>query len=281
MMMKKMVYALLICLLLGESCAHAASYPAPYPAPGFQSSGYAVQPWTPGMAMAAYQKAYAMNFEIWRPSGLPAGWYATFDGFPVAQVAENRWVYGKIGMDGAMSPTDILVGSVVPSDVPGLARVAQALGRSRYLDDTEFWKIAGYRCDRMGYLNDPVVKTAIAWNSQKPAVWLWLGDRWKRIAPSSGEYTWQALRRYRPWLGEQLRLKNVWWLGEGDELADAARRMGMLWVGAIYLRDLEGSRDSGSNDGTTGKTSDGLFDGNKDSGGGNNGGGGGGNWDVE
>ena len=36
---------------------------------------------------AAYQKAYAMNFEVWRPEGMPGGWYATFDGFPVAQIA--------------------------------------------------------------------------------------------------------------------------------------------------------------------------------------------------
>ena len=25
--------------------------------------------------MAAYQKAYALNFEVWRPQGMPAGWY--------------------------------------------------------------------------------------------------------------------------------------------------------------------------------------------------------------
>ena len=32
--------------------------------------------------MAAYQKPYALNFEVWRPQGMPAGWYATFDGYP-------------------------------------------------------------------------------------------------------------------------------------------------------------------------------------------------------
>ena len=40
--------------------------------------------------MAAYQRPYALNFEVWRPQGLPAGWYATFDGFAVAQVARRR-----------------------------------------------------------------------------------------------------------------------------------------------------------------------------------------------
>ena len=70
-----------------------------------------------GVVMAAYQKVYAMNFEIWKPSDLPAGWYATFDGFPVAQIAENRWVYGQLDIDGTIRPTNVLVGSVVPSKI--------------------------------------------------------------------------------------------------------------------------------------------------------------------
>ena len=72
-----------------------------------------------GAVMNAYQQVYAMNFEIWRPSDIPAGWYATFDGFPVAQIAENRWVYGQIGIDGVISPTNVLVGSVIPGNIPG------------------------------------------------------------------------------------------------------------------------------------------------------------------
>ena len=26
--------------------------------------------------MAAYQRPYGLNFEVWRPQGMPAGWYA-------------------------------------------------------------------------------------------------------------------------------------------------------------------------------------------------------------
>ena len=261
------------CLLSGVP-AGAAQFQTPNPAPGFSPMGYAGMA-RRGVVMAAYQKAYAMNFEIWRPAGLPVGWYATFDGFPVAQVAENRWVYGKLGMDGAMTPTDILVGSVMPAEVPGLARVAQALGRSRYFDEPEFRRILDYRCDRLGYINDPLVKTAVAWTSREPAVWFWLGNRWKRIAPNSGEYTWQAFKRYRSWLGEQLRLNNVWWLGEGEELADIARQWGMLYAGSISMKGLRGQNDSGGGGyggsiGLPGKTTS-PSNGNKNEG----------NWDVE
>ena len=94
-----------------------------------------------GVVMGAYQKVYAMNFEIWKPADLPAGWYATFDGFPVAQIAENRWVYGQLGIDGTIKPTNVLVGSVVPSNVPGLARIAAVWSYGRSADSLEFQKI--------------------------------------------------------------------------------------------------------------------------------------------
>ena len=276
-------WAALILALAGVFCAagaEAAPYPSPNPAAGYQPGGYAIQPWMPEMALAAYQKAYAMNFEIWKPVGLPAGWYATFDGFPVAQVAENRWVYGQMGLDGALAPTDVLVGSVVPSDVPGLARVAQAWGVVRYADDPEFQKILKYRCDRMAYLNDPVVRTAIAWNSQSPVLWIWLGKRWTRLTPRSGEYTWQMLKRLRPWLAEQLRENNVWFLGEGEELANLARQWGMLWGGSLSVQRVSGyNSGNGGGDGGSGDTGS-VQDSAPDSGG-SGGNDNSGNWDVE
>ncbi|MBQ9564037.1 MAG: hypothetical protein IJU98_00485 [Synergistaceae bacterium] len=260
----------------GFSAEAATRTPSPAPAAGYQPSGYAVQPWAPGMAMAAYQRAYAMNFEIWKPTGLPTGWYATFDGFPVAQVAENRWVYGKVGLDGAMVPTDVLVGSVVPAEVPGLARIAQVWEYARYIHDPEFLKIRNYRCDRMAYLNDPFVHTAIAWNSQEIPLWIWLGDRWKKLTPRSGEYTWQMLKRYRSWLAERLRENNVWWIGEGEELADLARQWGMLWFGSLAIEKVSGYNEGGGGDHSLdngGTVESATQDTQKDSGPGN--------WDVE
>jgi hypothetical protein len=70
----------------------------------------------------AYQRTYEMNFEVWRPDDMPPGWFATFDGYVVTQTSPNRWVYGRLSRGGGVIPTDVLVGSVVPSRVPELAR---------------------------------------------------------------------------------------------------------------------------------------------------------------
>lgn len=200
--------------------------------------------------MAAYQKAYAMNFEIWRPSDLPAGWYATFDGFPVAQIAENRWVYGQIGIDGAIRPTDVLVGSVIPANVPGLARVAAVWMYGKPVTSSEFQKIRDYRINRMGWLNDNDVSTIIAWSTNKPGVYVWLGNRWKRLEPNVGEYTWQMLKRVSPWIAGELRKNNAWYQGgEPYEAADIARQWGYIWSGKVILESLKTYRSGGSESG--------------------------------
>ncbi|MCR4817456.1 MAG: hypothetical protein K5841_00690 [Fretibacterium sp.] len=232
----------LVCLLLAGGGAGAAQ-PEILLQPGYGLMYDAA-------VMAAYQRPYAMNFEIWKPEGLPAGWYATFDGFPVAQVRENCWVYGQVGMDGALVPTDVLVGSVVPSDVPGLVRVAASWKGRMILDSPAFRKILDYRCDRMGILNDPFIRTAVAWSTMKPDLWVWLGDRWKRITPNSGEYAWQALKRHRAWIADELRRNKIWWFGgESDELADLARQWGMLWGGSLGMNTLNIYRPDSGEDG--------------------------------
>ena len=203
-----------------------------------------------GVVMAAYQKPYAMNFEIWKPTDLPAGWYATFDGFPVAQIAENRWVYGQLGIDGTIRPTNVLVGSVVPSSIPGLARVAAVWSYGRSVNSPEFQKIREYMCNRMGWLNDGYVNTIIAWNTHKPGVWIWLGNRWKRLTPRTGEYTWQMLKRLSPWIADELRKNNAWYQGgEPMEVADLARQWGYIWSGKVILESLKAYHDSNGSDG--------------------------------
>ena len=204
-----------------------------------------------GVVMSAYQKVYAMNFEIWKPRDLPAGWYATFDGFPVAQIAENRWVYGQLGIDGAIRPTNILVGSVVPSSVPEITRIASVWGYGRYLDSKEFLKIFEYRCNRMGWLNldQYQASTLIAWNTRKVGVWLWLGNRWKKFVPRYGEYTWQMLKRLTPYIADELRKANAWYQGgEPLEVADLARQEGLIWGGKVILESLRAYQDSGGSD---------------------------------
>lgn len=198
-----------------------------------------------GVVMAAYQKVYAMNFEIWKPTDLPAGWYATFDGFPVAQIAENRWVYGQLDIDGTIRPTNILVGSVVPSSVPGIARIAAVWSYGKSVNSPEFQKIRNAICNRMGWLNDGYVNTIIAWHTTKPGVWIWLGDRWKKLIPRSGEYTWQMLKRLSPWIADELRKNHAWYQGgEPMEIADLARQWGYIWSGKVILESLKAYRDS-------------------------------------
>ena len=205
-----------------------------------------------GAVMAAYQKAYAMSFEIWRPQDLPAGWYATFDGFPVAQIAENRWVYGQMNTAGTIQPTNILVGSVIPSRVPGLARVAALWSWGRNLDSKEFLYIRECRVNRMGWLDTETLNTIIAWNTHRPGVYVWLGDRWKRFEPRAGEYTWQMLKRLSPWIADQLRRNGAYlYGGEPLEVADLARQWGYIWGGRVILESLktygnDGGRDSQS-----------------------------------
>ena len=223
-----------------------------------------------GAVMSAYQKAYAMNFEIWKPMNLPAGWYATFDGFPVAQIAENRWVYGQIGLEGVIMPTNILVGSVVPSRVPGLARTAAVWSWGRDLNSPEFLRIRDCRVNRMGWLNTEYVNTIIAWNTHKPGVYIWLGDRWRRFEPRSGEYTWQMIKRLSPYIAMELQKNHASTSGgEPLEVADLARQWGLIWGGRVILESLktygqDGGRDSqtstttslGDNSGTSTESTD-------------------------
>ena len=117
----KIFFEIMILILILNSTAMSAIMPSSSRPDGMTLYS---PPIFRGTVMSAYQQAYAMNFEIWKPHDLPPGWYATFDGFPVAQIAENRWVYGQLGVDGAIRPTNILIGSVIPSNVPGLVRIA-------------------------------------------------------------------------------------------------------------------------------------------------------------
>ena len=209
-----------------------------------------------GAVMSAYQRAYAMNFEIWKPQDLPAGWYATFDGFPVAQIAENRWVYGQMNTAGTIQPTNILVGSVVPSRVPGLARIAAVWSWGRNLDSPEFLRVRDLMVNRMGWLNTEYVNTIIAWNTHRPGVYVWLGNRWKKLEPHAGEYTWQMLKRLSPWIAMELQKNHAYTSGgEPLEVADLARQWGYIWGGKVILESLRTYGHDGGNDASSSVTS--------------------------
>ncbi len=242
-------------LLLAALTANLIIYPADSHAterititPGRGASLQGVRTYS-GVVMAAYQKVYAMNFEIWKPADLPAGWYATFDGFPVAQIAENRWVYGQLDIDGTIRPTNILVGSVVPSSVPGLARIAAVWSYGKSINSPEFRKIREYMCNRMGWLNDGYVNTIIAWHTNRVGIYVWLGNRWKKFVPNSGEYTYRMLKRLSPYIADELRKNHAWYQGcEPVEIADLARQWGYIWSGKVILESLKAYYDSNGSD---------------------------------
>jgi uncharacterized membrane protein YgcG len=245
--------------------------------------------------VAAYQRIYGMNFEVYRPEGITPGWFVTFDGYPVAQVAPNHWVYGRVERPGALVPTEVAVGSVVPTDVPELARAAVPLWRSGAYETKAFRSIAFSGLDNMGVLDEPAAYTPIAWKSGLPGLRVWLGGRWFRVAPSGGQSTAQALAAQYPFIVRTLREKDdPWTRSDTQDLADLAREWGYLWRGPVSFSTLHRYRDgfhNGGEGGNFGDSGGGEFDGGTgsdgggqwDTGGGGSGGnndnGGGGVWD--
>jgi hypothetical protein len=232
-----------------------------------------------------------MNFEIYRPEGLPMGWYATFDGYPVAQISQNHWVYGRVEKPGSIVPTSVIVGAVVPMDVPELARIAVSSWRSGAYETEAFQSIASSGLDNMGVLDDPSAYTPIAWKTGETELRVWLSDRWRRIAPRGGQSLSQALQSRHPYIARILRKKNardkstLWTISDTEELADLARSWGYIWRGSVPIasltlrRDHPGGESSAGSVWNQGKTS-GTSPGEWDVGGGeadNSGGGGG--WD--
>ncbi|MDR1376448.1 MAG: hypothetical protein LBJ22_02965 [Synergistaceae bacterium] len=225
--------------------------------------------------IAAYQQSYAMNFEVYWMEGLPSGWYATFDGYSVAQIAPNRWVYGRVKRPGAIVPTEVLVGSVVPMDVPELARVAVSSWRGGAYETKEFRSIAFSGMDNMGVLDDPLAYTPVAWKTGAAELRIWLGNRWYNIDPASGQSTFQALLAKHPYIVRSLRKRNAFWTrSDTQDLADLAREWGYVWRGTIPFVSLTGRR----NDNSSG--SEGFAAGPGGVIGGSGGGSGGGQWDV-
>lgn len=63
------------------------------------------------------QPAYAgLSFYVYRPYNMPAGWFVTFDGYPVMKAKDGKWIYGFYDGKGIV-PSGYVVGSVVPGAV--------------------------------------------------------------------------------------------------------------------------------------------------------------------
>ncbi|MDR1379663.1 MAG: hypothetical protein LBJ36_11535 [Synergistaceae bacterium] len=201
--------------------------------------------------IAAYQQIYKMNFEVCRLEELPLGWFATFDGYPVAQVSPNHWVYGRAENPGSIIPTSIAVGAVVPMDVPELARIALSSWGSGAYETKAFQSIASSGLDNIGVLNDPLAYTPVAWKTGRAELQVWLGDRWYRLVPAGGQSVSQALQMRHPYIVQTLRQKSVLWtMSDTEELADLARSWGYIWRGSIPFASLTQRRDDAGNSGS-------------------------------
>jgi uncharacterized membrane protein YgcG len=243
--------------------------------------------------IAAYQQVYSMNFEVCRPEGLPLGWFATFDGYPVAQVSPNHWVYGRVERRGSIVPTSVAVGAVAPMDVPELARVALPSWRSGAYETKAFQSIASSGLDNIGVLDDPLTYTPVAWKAGKAELHIWMSDRWYRLVPAGGQSVSQALQARHPYIVRTLRKKSaydksvLWTMSDTEELADLARSWGYLWHGPIPFASLTLRREDAESSGS-GSAWDGeatgtapIPSGEWDIGGGGGGGSGGGSgWDT-
>ena len=204
--------------------------------------------------IAAYQEIYSMNFQVLHQPWLPSGWYVTGDGYPVAQVRPNHWVYGRSPHQGILIPTEVAVGAVVPINVPQLARVALPSWRGGVYDTEQFRTITLSKFDNMGVLDDPLAYTPVAWKSGRAELRVWLGDRWYTIVPRARQSTTQALIAQHPYIVRTLNEKSVpWTMVDTLELADLAREWGYLWHGHIPFAYLPGYRDTGSS-GNTART---------------------------
>ena len=240
--------------------------------------------------IAAYQEMYRMNFEVLHQEGLPPGWYVTFDGYPVAQVAPNHWVYARAPHPGVLVPTEVPVGSVVPINAPQLARVAVSPWNHGIYDTQQFRSIALAKLDNMGILDDPLAYTPVAWKTNEPGLRIWLGDRWYRVVPLPGQSNSQALMAQHPYIVRTLNKKGaVWTMADTRVLADLAREWGYLWQGHIPFASIYGYRESASGEGSVGAgRGGGSIGGGAPSGGGEwdtggggtTGSGGGGGWDA-
>lgn len=68
-------------------------------------------------AVLVTQPAYhSMNFYVYKPSGVPSEFYATFDGYLVYKDIQGIWHYASVEKSG-ITKTGYVVGSVIPSVV--------------------------------------------------------------------------------------------------------------------------------------------------------------------
>ena len=198
-----------------------------------------------------------MQFYVYQPSGVPAGWYATYDGYLVYKDGGGVWRYGsKNGADCVA--TDYIVGAVVPS-LLGLTPVAKnsagVLPSSPAVDismpgrafwpeapswtrDPAFLAVGKWEksVDRIGVLSKPAAP--VAWSGDHPKVlYVWTGRRWHQITlKEDWPNPFSALKSQLYNLTVQVNKSGTAWRGEDTAaLISYAAKWGYGWMGQINL----------------------------------------------
>lgn len=211
-----------------------------------------------------------MSFYVYRPYNMPAGWFATYDGYPVMRTQGGSWIYG-IPCAGGFAPSGYIVGSVIPTAVPTLIQVQQrrqtivqnvpqqpymqrpaqipantimvapvapqlvAAPIPRWLTDNNFTVVARWSrvVDRLAVLNKP--RMPLAWKGDKPeAVYAWTGKSWFQMKTRTNESPADTLKR-NVYVLTRMKKQNHFMWNDSDTplLASQAPVWGYLWMGLI------------------------------------------------
>ncbi len=231
--MRKTLIALTVLLCLGISGAGMAAT-------------YVVEP------VLVSQPVYAgMSFYVYRPYNMPAGWFVTFDGFPIVRASSGVWVYGSYN-GTALAPTSYVVGSVNPytiaitpyadaaqisstrqvqivpfrqqtiqaQAVPCAPVAAQPVALSpTYVPDwvmnSNFTMVSSWKSfvDRVGILENP--RTPIAWKGDRPKVlFVWTGRSWYEIkarTPDNPENPAETIKEHLYSITRMVKNNNLRW----------------------------------------------------------------------
>ena len=185
--------------------------------------------------ISAYQSKYDMSFFVWKPIGLHSKWYATYDGYPVTEIANNLWVYGVFGNAGQMYESQTAVGSVDPNTVHILTPLPLFLNDKSLDERNKFHKslvhIFETKCDNFSIAHTKVSQTPIAWESRTSRVFIWGGERWVQIFNSAGEKLSDAIKRNSHTVANMFKTCKITWTQfDTFEFANYVKNAGLNWI---------------------------------------------------
>ena len=214
---------------------------------------------------SAYQKKYDMSFFVWKPLGLPVKWHATYDGYPVVEIAKDQWVYGVFGHAGQLTESLINVGAVDPNTVYILTPLPSFQNEdsdSKFKYAKSLKKIFETECDNFSIAYTTVSHTPIAWESGTSKVYMWGGKRWVLIPPRPVEMLSNTIKRDSRNIAKMLKTcKIVWTQIDTLEFAHLVKSAGHNWIDnfetnmPLLFFEISDKNGDGSYAGNTGNNS--------------------------